>query len=285
MPPAPSRSTSTLTSLVVATCLLVAIWLVLSGRGIPATADAGTGPPLPVSGWSTAAGLESAIALAPSAAPSAPAPPAARPQRAYRIAAIGDSLTDSKSHGGKYLAYLASKCPHSQIDNYGKGADMVNQMRRRFSSTVLAPSPDPNGPTPRYTHVIIFGGVNDLYSDRTAGRTPPKISKDLLWMYTQAHEQGMQVVALTVAPWGGFRKYYNYRRGQNTIKLNRWIKGQFDAGTADYVVDAYALLSCGRPEYLCPDYAKPFRDGIHFGPAGHEKLGQAIHEQVFSDCR
>ena len=136
----------------------------------------------------------------------------------------------------------------------------------------------------RYTHVVLFGGVNDLYSDLTAGRTPPKIAEDLLWMYTQARARGMQVVAVTVAPWGGFRKYYNERRGESTQRLNRWIADQFDAGTVDYVVDAYSLLSCGNPELLCPEYAKPFRDGIHFGPAGHDQLGEALFEQVFRDC-
>ena len=77
----------------------------------------------------------------------------------------------------------------------------------------------------------------------------------------------------------------NQRRSQATLELNSWIRDQFNAGTVDYVIDAYALLSCGRPEYLCPDYARPFKDGIHFGPAGHQKLGEALYERAFKDCR
>jgi lysophospholipase L1-like esterase len=51
------------------------------------------------------------------------------------------------------------------------------------------------------------------------------------------------------------------------------------------VIDAYPLLSCGDAERLCPELAAPHKDGIHFGPAGHEKIGAALYEQVFKSCR
>ena len=89
------------------------------------------------------------------------------------VAAMGDSLTDARSNGGKYLDVLRKRCPNSRFDNYGKGGEMVNQMRRRFADDLFAPG------KPAYTHVIVFGGVNDLYSDRTAGRTPPGIERDI----------------------------------------------------------------------------------------------------------
>ncbi len=152
---------------------------------------------------------------------------------------------------------------------------MVNQMRRRFLQDIL-PSPK------RYTHLVVFGGVNDLYSDQTAGRTPEKVARDLLDMYAKASARGMYIVAITVAPWGGFTRYYNATRGENTRKLNQWIRDQFDAGTVQHVVDAYALLSCGRPEYLCQDYS---RDGIHFNDEGHRVLGEALFTEAFADCR
>jgi lysophospholipase L1-like esterase len=205
---------------------------------------------------------------------SASAAPKPRRRRPYYIAAIGDSLTDPKSHGGKYLDIVQQRCPKTRIDNYGRGADMVNQMRRRFLSTVL---PSPN----RYTHLVVFGGVNDLYSDKTAGRTPEKVARDLLDMYSKASQRGMRIVALTVAPWGGFTRYYNAKRGADTRKLNQWIRDQFDVGTVQHVVDAYALLSCGRPEYLCGDYSV---DGIHFNARGHEVLGEELFKEAFADC-
>lgn len=156
---------------------------------------------------------------------------------------------------------------------------MVNQMRARFERDLFAPG------RPRYTHVIVFGGVNDLYSDLTAGRVPAKISRDLAWMYARAKAQGLQVIAVTVAPWGGFERYHNARRAAATRELNSWIRAQAQAGSVDAVIDAHELLRCGHPDELCPEYARPFRDGLHFGALGHRELGRALFEQAFQTCR
>jgi lysophospholipase L1-like esterase len=190
---------------------------------------------------------------------------------------MGDSLTDYKSAGGKFIRQLEERCPQSRFDNYGKGGEMVNQMRRRFA-TLFTPD------KPEYTHIVIFGGVNDLYSDLTASRTNERIEADLLAMYTAAREHGAQVVAINVAPWGGFKKYFNARRGATTLALNGWIAQQ-RGHSLDAVVDAHTLLRCGDAHRLCPDYQKPFKDGIHFGPEGHRILGQALFEAAFENCR
>lgn len=163
--------------------------------------------------------------------------------------------------------------------SFGKGGDMVNQMRRRFEQT-LAPSLARG----EWSHVIVFGGVNDLYSDETAGRTVAKIQKDLTAMYAAARAHGATVVALTVAPWGGFERYYSPRRAATTRALNEWIAEQRRAGHVDHIVDAYTLLSCGDPERLCPEYQPPFKDGLHFGAGGHARLGEQLYAQVFQAC-
>jgi lysophospholipase L1-like esterase len=199
------------------------------------------------------------------------------PKTPVVVAAMGDSLTDARSHGGKFLDVLRQKCPASRFDNYGVGGEMVNQMRKRFDD-LFAPG------KPAYTHVIVFGGVNDLYSDLTAGRTPALIERDLTKMYATAHQHGAKVVAITVAPWGGFSRYFNASRSEATLEVNRWILAQPAAGTADAAVDAYSLLSCGDPTRLCPKLVAPFNDGLHFGPDGHTLLGERLFEQVFSGC-
>lgn len=264
--------------------------LALGAAGF-ARCGASPAPPAPVA---AAAEPKSAASVAPAPEPepaprtrpepdsnAEPAAPTSPPERqAYRVAAIGDSLTDARSGGGKFLQLLRERCPESRFDNFGKGADMVNQMRRRFDRELL-----PAAGRWRYTHLIVFGGVNDLYSDLTAGRTPERIERDLGYMYRTARDRGMKVVAVTVAPWGGFDRYYNARRGRATLELNGWIHAQHEAGAVDHVVDAYALLSCGDSERLCPELAAPYQDGIHFGSAGHQKLGEALHRQVFASCR
>jgi lysophospholipase L1-like esterase len=197
-------------------------------------------------------------------------------QRPCRVALIGDSLTETRVGGG-YVRYLEARSPRSRFVNYAKGGAMVNQMKRQLDAMLA----DPEG---SFTHLVVFGGVNDLYSDETAGRSVAKIEADLGVLYAAGRARGLRVVGITVAPWGGFGKYYNARRGAATRELNAWIL----AGTArrdiDVAVDAYSLLSCGDPEHLCPRYALAKSDGLHFGKLGHETLGRALYDAEFARC-
>ena len=154
---------------------------------------------------------------------------------------------------------------------------MVNQMWRQLD----AMDADGGG---RFTHLVVFGGVNDLYSDETAGRTVAKIEADLGVLYAGGKARGLRVVAITVAPWGGFEKYYNPRRGAATLELNAWILAGRERGDIDVAVDAYALLSCGDGERLCPRYTMAKNDGLHFGKLGHETLGKALYQAEFHAC-
>src|SRR5205814_3487417 len=116
----------------------------------PAPSAARSAPPDRVREPSSAAPAGS---TAPSASTAnAPRPDAVQPRRTYAVAALGDSLTDFRSHGGGYLRYLKERCPESRFDSYGKGGDMVNQMRRRFDKDLLA------RPDLAYDHLIVFGG-------------------------------------------------------------------------------------------------------------------------------
>ncbi len=203
----------------------------------------------------------------------------APPKRKYVVAALGDSITDAKGGGGGYLNVLREACPKSQFVNFGKGGDMTNQMRRRFEHDIV-----PQIPIQRFDTLLVYGGVNDLYSDLTANRKNEKIEEDLTKIYQLAQAKGLEVVAVTVSPWGGFSKYYNARRGTNTKLLNSWILGQAATGMVDHAVDSFAPLSCGDPDVLCPDYETRFHDGIHLGEKGHAVLGNKLLGEAFADC-
>jgi lysophospholipase L1-like esterase len=190
---------------------------------------------------------------------------------------LGDSLSDPKAFGGGYLDYVRARCPKSNIENFAKGGFMVNQMRRRFETQVLTG-------TSQFSHLIVFGGVNDVYSDESAGRVPAKIQNDLMRIYTQARDRDMKIIAINIAPWGGYKKYFNPTRAEATRTVNMWINAQVAEGLVAQQLDAYALLSCGNAEMLCPEYQAPFKDGIHFGKKGHEVLGKALVEVAFKDC-
>ncbi|MDX2055280.1 MAG: SGNH/GDSL hydrolase family protein [Polyangiaceae bacterium] len=198
--------------------------------------------------------------------------------RQYSVAALGDSITDYRTLGGGYLRHLEKRCPSIKISNFGKGGDMVNQMRRRFEADILSAPPG------TYSDLIVFGGVNDLYSDETAGRINTKIEADLAAIYSQAKQAKMRVIALTVAPWGGFKRYFTPARSEHTQSLNAWIKSQ-KGGLVDEVIDTYPLLSCGDPERFCEAYEFSRPDGLHFNREAHDKLGEAVWAGAFGDCR
>ncbi|HEX6274811.1 MAG TPA: SGNH/GDSL hydrolase family protein [Polyangiaceae bacterium] len=233
---------------------------------VPSAAPSATAP-------SAAAPSATAAVPAPSATPPHSAPAELRP---CRVALIGDSLTDTRVGGG-YVRYLEKHSPRSRFVNFAKGGAMVNQMKRQLDAMLA----DPEG---AFTHLVVFGGVNDLYSDETAGRTVTKIETDLGALYAAGRARGLRVVAVTVAPWGGFAKYYNPRRGAATRTLNTWILAGPSRGDVNVVVDAYALLSCGDPERLCPRFTLEKNDGLHFGKLGHEALGKALHAAEFARC-
>ena len=195
---------------------------------------------------------------------------------------MGDSLTDPRSHGGKYLDVLRERCPKSRFDSYGVGGNMVNQMRSRFGRDVLGDPPDPKKAKPKYTHVLILGGINDICSDESALRTNDKIKRDLTAMYRAAHDAGMKVFAVTLPPWGGFDRYYNPRRAASTMDMNAWLAARAPAGDVDAVFDVFPIMSCGEPEMLCEKYGWP--DKVHWNAEGHRIAGEAMHEALFSDC-
>lgn len=199
-------------------------------------------------------------------------------KRTYVVAAMGDSLTDPKSHGGLYLEHLKKKCPKSRFDSYGKGGQMVNQMKKRFSRDVFGEGEDDK---PRYTHVIVLGGIGDILSNETAKRTVKQIEGDLGAMYAMAKEKKVAVIALTLPPWGG-AKAYNPARHDMSMAVSAWIRERKKAREADAVVDLYPLLSCGTDRDLCGDYGWP--DKLHWNAKGHEVVGAALFDAVFADC-
>ena len=237
---------------------------VLSATGPIASSHAASGSPTPVA-------TTSASSSAPAASATGAPPPV---KRRYSVAAMGDSLSDPKAHGGKYLTYLAEQCPLSRFETWGKGGNMVSQMRKRFARDVLGEGQS----EPRsYTHLIVLGGIADIGSNETANRTLPKIQADLSEMYRLAQEAGLEVIALTIPPWGGYHTY-NDERHRMMLAMNAWLRAK--PKDVEQVVDVYPLLVCGQRE-LCEKYAA---DTIHWNAKAHNLVGGVLRKQVFSDC-
>jgi lysophospholipase L1-like esterase len=193
------------------------------------------------------------------------------------VLVLGDSLSDEKVGGGGFVRILRQSCQGVSFENRAKGGFMVNQIKKRLETEILPENQS-------YSHAIVFGGVNDLYSDQTANRKLSRIESDLSQIYQELKSHGTQVIAISVTPWGGFKRWFTPERSQNTLTLNRWILGQASSGAVWAALDAYPLLSCGDPERLCPELAAPHKDGLHFGKLGHEKLAKALLEGPFRGC-
>ncbi len=232
-------------------------------------------PPTALAAQASSAPISSApVTTTPSAAPAPAAAPAPKPLR--RVLVVGDSLSDEAVGGGGFVKQLRERCRGVSFDNRAKGGFMVNQMRKRLETDVV--------PEGAYSHALVFGGVNDLYSDQTANRTLPRIQSDLTKIYEALTSRGADVIAITVTPWGGFKRWYTAERGRNTLSLNAWILNKADNGVIAEAVDAYPLLSCGDSERLCPELAAPYKDGLHFGKLGHQKLAEALLAGPFRSC-
>ena len=204
----------------------------------------------------------------------APNPTRPTTERVYRVAAIGDSLTDTRVGGGRYLDALRKKCPESRFDAYGVGGQQTLHMRWRFQRDVL---------NKRYTDVIVLGGVNDLSARSPSYANTSQARKNLAYMYESAHKKGLRVIALTVPPWGKLK--FGDRRPEATRELNRWILEQRESGKVDVAVDIQPLLACGDPMNLCSAYRRYPQDAIHWSRAGHDVVAGALATEAFADCR
>jgi hypothetical protein len=201
----------------------------------------------------------------------------------YVVAAIGDSLTDFRSGGGKYLRRLRELCPESRFDSYGIGGQRTDHMRWRLSQNLFGRG-TPWSPRPSYTHVIILGGVNDLAAASPRSARIRRIQKNLAGMYQTARARGVRVVAVTLPPWGRLRGVRD-ARASATLELNQWILEQARSGAVDHAVDIHGSLSCGDRDFLCPKNRRFANDHVHWGAAGHSIVADALHREVFADCR
>ncbi len=218
-------------------------------------------------------------------AEAAKAPPEtakAQPKKRYIVAAIGDSLTDSRVGGGKYLKELRKRCPLSRFDAHGVGGQQTLHMRWRIDEVLAQRQRMPSARV-SYSHLLVLGGVNDLSAGSV---THPRIARtqaNLAAIYAHARRRGLEVVAVTLPPWGRLFGDYD-KRGAATHTLNAWIVSRKLSGQVDEVVDIHSLLSCADPDELCPTYRRFPSDRVHWNGAGHRVVADALHREAFADC-
>ena len=201
----------------------------------------------------------------------------------YVVAAIGDSITDAHVGGGKYLKDLEAHCPKSRFDNYGIGGQFVRNMLDRFDADVFgekrgAKARPGDRRKPDYTHVIVFGGVNDLISHPNDAMLA-SAEQDLATMYAKARARGVRIVAMTIPMWAP----HNAHDVRMDEAFNRWILEQASGGDVK-VVDIRGPLVCEEQGTLCREYRRYPVDTVHWGARGHEVVADALWKSAFADC-
>ena len=193
------------------------------------------------------------------------------PTKVIRVGVMGDSIT---ANGG-YVRMLNELCPGYRFFNHGIGGNQTTQMRRRFKKNIFRRG---------YEEVIIFGGVNDIASNRSL----ETIQKALLGMYEAAKEKGIRVIAVTVSPWGSYQernlKRFSKDVQEKTLMLNSWIRGLKDKGIVDAVADTYHRLVAQDGRSMKEEFRNfPKRkgDGLHPGPEGQKEIGRVVFEAAY----
>lgn len=225
------------------------------------------------------------LAAIPSPASPSDSPPSeASHARAYVVAAIGDSLTDTRVGGGLYMRLLQARCPQSRFDAYGVGGQRTDHMRWRLARDLFGEGAWAVSPRPPYTHMLTLGGVNDLVASPRGYASTQSIRDNLSAMWKVARARGVKVIALDVPPWSTRGAVRDLRLGA-TRRLNSWILSQPATGTVDAAVDIHARLVGDDGISLRPEFRRFHNDFIHWNRRGHEVVAEELFHDVFSDCQ
>lgn len=176
----------------------------------------------------------------------------------HQIYMIGDSLTWNGTVQSKLKTLLGN---YWAVTNFGIPANTTTLMLARFNVDIVSKRDA--------EYAIIWGGIVDVINDVSAAT----IESNLQDMYTAAHNAGMKVIAVKIAPNNGITA----PRQAVLDAVNAWISST--ATNVDYIVDAYTVLEDpNNLDNLLAAYDSG--DHLHLSTAGYEAVGTAIYNAV-----
>ncbi len=217
---------------------------------------------------------------------------------ARAVVAMGDSITDGRGtdrdKNNRWTDVLAARL---QADPTTKNVAMLNQgigatnligttgtaAQARWKRDVLGQS--------GVKYAIVLDGVNDIGGGSATQASQLENVYDT--MCDDAHKQNILVYGATITPFGG-NSYYSTAHETLRNEVNDYIRGtgmngghksKFD-GFIDFdkaVVDAndatkmaaqYSMWTANNPDGSA--------DGLHPGPAGYQKMGEAADLTLFT---
>lgn len=207
------------------------------------------------------------------------------------VVTLGDSITDGRGSttdgNNRWPDVLARRLSTkgTGVVNQGIGgnhlllAGLGPNALARFDRDVLGSA--------GVRFLIVLEGVNDLgeldrlttHSDEAHEALIKQLQGALEQIARRAHAHGIQVYGATVTPYAGSDYYHPAARSEaDRQSLNQWIR---TSHTFDAVVDFDALLrDPASPDRLAPAFDSG--DHLHPGPAGYQRMGEAIPLDLFN---
>lgn len=180
---------------------------------------------------------------------------------------MGDSLTEQPTYPNALIGLVNGggvNTPY-KLSNKGIGGNTTAMMLSRFYTDVLSDK--------SAKYVVIWGGVNSVRADVSAAT----IESELQTMYTDAHNQGLIVIAVNIAPFKGFSISPGWTTTRQDVldSVNSWIVTT--AKDVDYKIDVYSVLE-GATDTLNASYDGG--DHLHLSTAGYNLVANTIYNNV-----
>jgi lysophospholipase L1-like esterase len=185
----------------------------------------------------------------------------------HKVYCFGDSLTFGTGSGDRnYTQKLQDILGGSwTVVNEGIAGQTTTQLLARLNSAIL----DNNDAE----FVIVWGGINDIYTDIAA----TTIEANLQAIYTAIAATGAKVISLNITP-SKSNVSWTADRQIATDAVNTWIAGT--ATGVDYKIDAYTLVEDpATPDTLLPLYDTG--DGLHLQQDGYYAVGTKVYTTVY----
>ncbi|KAL0474805.1 SGNH hydrolase-type esterase domain-containing protein [Neurospora intermedia] len=200
------------------------------------------------------------------------------PPSKLRILCFGDSLTEGYSCWGSCFTPYSTKIKEMlrmafpdvdvEIVTDGVSGDLVTgegSFLTRMESHFAPRNPADYKP---FNWAIVLGGTNDLGSNIH----PNQIFESLTQIWDMALSRKCKVLALTVpeigSSAGGMKELLDFRRGELNQMIKTYKKPNYYTFDLHAAFPFYAMSEADRERY--------WDDGVHFTPAGYDRMGNKI---------
>ena len=189
---------------------------------------------------------------------------------AYRIAALGDSLTYWR---GGWISILQSYYSPQNITGFGVGGYTTEQIYASWASQVRNAG---------YKAISVLGGVNDIAHGESAAKTFSYLNR----LYDEAMADGLQIVAFSMTPLGNWdanpTSRWTLEIQVQIDLLNAMIAAKAAANPVQMrFIDSYKLMGDPTdPKKLNPIF--DHGDGLHWNLAGHQMVASTYLAQLVS---